>query len=194
MDLSTLKTEARNPLTENIDQVSTLEMLRIINSEDQKVALAVEKELPNIAKAVDLIGACLQDGGRLIYMGCGTAGRLGILDAVECPPTYSTAPEQVVGLIAGGYNAIFKAVEGAEDNLQLGEEDLKNLTLAPVDVVVGLAASGRTPYVLGGMAYARSIGAKVVGVSCCPDSEIARSADIAIMPRRWFAICSPPVP
>ena len=182
MDLSTLKTEARNPLTENIDQVSTLEMLRIINSEDQKVALAVEKELPNIAKAVDLIGACLQDGGRLIYMGCGTSGRLGILDAVECPPTYSTAPEQVVGLIAGGYNAIFKAVEGAEDNLQLGEEDLKNLNLAPVDVVVGLAASGRTPYVLGGMAYARSIGAKVVGVSCCPDSEIARSADIAITP------------
>ena len=182
MDLSTLKTEARNPLTENIDQVSTLEMLRIINSEDQKVALAVEKELPNIAKAVDLIGACLQDGGRLIYMGWGTSGRLGILDAVECPPTYSTAPEQVVGLIAGGYNAIFKAVEGAEDNLQLGEEDLKNLNLAPVDVVVGLAASGRTPYVLGGMAYARSIGAKVVGVSCCPDSEIARSADIAITP------------
>ena len=182
MDLSKLKTEARNPLTEKIDQVSTLEMVRIINSEDQKVALAVEKELPNIAEAVDLIGASLQAGGRLIYMGCGTSGRLGILDAVECPPTYSTDPDQVVGLIAGGYNAIFKAVEGAEDNRQMGEDDLKNLNLTSVDVVVGLAASGRTPYVLGGMAYAKSIGAKVVGVSCCPDSEIARNADIAITP------------
>lgn len=182
MDLSTLTTEERNPLTDNIDKVSTLEMLRIINREDQKVAIAVEKELPNIAEAVDVIARQLHEGGRLIYIGCGTSGRLGILDAVECPPTYSTDPEQVVGLIAGGYDAIFKAVEGAEDNRELGEQDLKMLALTDKDVVVGLAASGRTPYVLGGMAYAKSIGAKVVGVSCCPGSEIAENADIAITP------------
>lgn len=182
MDLSTLKTEERNPLTDDIDKVSTLEMLRIINREDQKVALAVEKELPNIAQAVDVIAQRLHEGGRLIYTGCGTSGRLGILDAVECPPTYSTDPEQVVGLIAGGYDAIFRAVEGAEDSRELGEQDLKKLNLTDMDVVVGLAASGRTPYVLGAMAYAKSVGAKVIGVSCCPGSEIAASADIAITP------------
>ena len=182
MDLSTLKTEERNPLTDNIDKVSTLEMLRIINREDQKVATAVEKELPNIAEAVDVIAQQLHEGGRLIYIGCGTSGRLGILDSVECPPTYSTDPGQVIGLIAGGYDAIFKAVEGAEDNRKLGEQDLIKMELTDKDVVVGLAASGRTPYVLGGMAYAKSIGAKVVGVSCCPGSEIAESADIAITP------------
>ncbi len=182
MDLSTLTTEARNPETDNIDKISTLEMMRVINREDQKVAIAVEKELPHIARAVDVIAQQLHEGGRLIYMGCGTSGRLGILDAAECPPTYSTEPEQVIGLIAGGYDAIFKAVEGAEDNRELGEQDLKKLELTAKDVVVGLAASGRTPYALGGMAYAKSIGAKVVGVSCCPGSEIAENADIAITP------------
>ena len=176
------RTESRNVNTMHIDKETTEGMLRLIQDENYNAVKAIEGAMPAIEKACDMIYGRMAKGGRLIYMGCGTSGRLGILDAVECPPTYSTAPEQVVGLIAGGYNAIFKAVEGAEDNLQLGEEDLKNLNLAPVDVVVGLAASGRTPYVLGGMAYARSIGAKVVGVSCCPDSEIARSADIAITP------------
>lgn len=182
MELNKIATEQRNEETIHIDKLSTVEMVRLINREDQKVALAVEKETENIAKAVDLIADRLSKGGRLIYLGCGTSGRLGILDAAECPPTYSTDPDQVIGVIAGGTGAIFKAIEGAEDNKELGAEDLKKLQLCSKDVLVGLAASGRTPYVIGGMEYAESIGAKVIGVTCCPGSDIDTMADIGIAP------------
>ena len=177
-----IKTEERNTNTRNIDAVDTLDMLKLINDEDKKVALAVEKELPQIAKAVDIIASHLKIGGRLIYCGAGTSGRLGILDAVECPPTFSTEPEQVVGLIAGGYPAIFKAVEGAEDSIALGKEDLQNLDFSSKDVLVGIAASGRTPYVLGCMDYAKSMGSPVISVTCCPGSDVANMADISIAP------------
>lgn len=182
MDWNQIKTEERNQLSQHIDAMDTVEMLRVINDEDKKVAFAVEKELPHIAEAVDLICEKLRQGGRLIYIGCGTSGRLGILDAVECPPTYSTDPEQVVGIIAGGYPAIFKAVEGAEDSRELGRSDLEKVSFSAADVLVGIAASGRTPYVLGAMAYARELGAKTVGVSCCPGSDVEKAADIAITP------------
>ena len=150
MELSKIATEQRNQETMHIDKLSTLEMVRLINQEDQKVALAVEKETQDIARAVDLIADSLARGGRLIYLGCGTSGRLGILDAAECPPTYSTDPDQVIGVIAGGTGAIFKAIEGAEDSKELGVEDLKKIGLSSADILVGLAASGRTPYVIGG--------------------------------------------
>lgn len=139
--------------------------------------------MPQIAQAVDLIAESLRRGGRLIYTGCGTSGRLGILDAVECPPTYSVSPDMVQGLIAGGYPAIFKAVEGAEDNTALGAEDLRNIGFTAKDVLCGLAASGRTPYVLGAMAYAHELGAPVIAVTCCPGSPIHQAADIAISPQ-----------
>ena len=158
MNWEDIKTEERNANTRNIDALETADMLKLINSEDKKVAEAVEKEIPQIAKAVDIISEHFKNGGRLIYCGAGTSGRLGILDAVECPPTFSTEPEQVVGLIAGGYPAIFKAVEGAEDSPELGENDLKELNFTSKDVLVGIAASGRTPYVIGCMKYARSTG------------------------------------
>lgn len=182
MELSKIATEQRNEKTMHIDELSTVEMMKLINEEDKKVAPAVEKEIEQIAKAVDLIAEKLSIGGRLIYMGCGTSGRLGILDAAECPPTYSADPEQVVGLIAGGTGAIFKAVEGAEDSKELGAEDLKKIHADDKDVVVGIAASGRTPYVIGGMEYAKSIGIKVVGVTCCKGSAIDELADIGIAP------------
>ncbi len=182
MELSKIITEQRNKDSMYIDKLSTVEIMRLINNEDKKVAYAVEKEINDIAGAVDLIADRLAKGGRLIYLGCGTSGRLGILDAAECPPTYSTDPEQVIGLIAGGTEAIFRAVEGAEDNRELGAEDLKKIRLTSLDVVVGIAASGRTPYVIGGMEYAKSIGVKVVGVTCCPGSDIDTLADIGIAP------------
>lgn len=182
MDWNQIKTEERNQHSQNIDAMDTVEMLRVINDEDKKVAFAVEKELSHIAKAVDLIAAQLRLGGRLIYIGCGTSGRLGILDAVECPPTYSTDPEQVMGLIAGGYPAIFQAVEGAEDSRELGRTDLQKICFCGDDVLVGIAASGRTPYVLGAMEYAHEMGVKTVGVTCCPGSDVEKAADIAITP------------
>lgn len=182
MELSKIATEQRNENTLHIDELPTLEMVRLINEEDKKVALAVEKELSNIAAAVDVIADRLAKGGRLIYSGCGTSGRLGVLDAVECPPTYSTAPEQIVALMAGGYPAIFQAVEGAEDDEGLGATDLKEINFSKEDVLVGIAASGRTPYVIGAMKYAKSIGAAVVSVTCCKDSEIDRLADLGIAP------------
>lgn len=177
-----IKTEARNAETADIDVVSTLEMIRMINNEDKKVAYAVEQEVDHIASAVDLIAEQLKIGGRLIYCGCGTSGRLGVLDAVECPPTYSTDPDQVIGLLAGGYNAMFRAVEGAEDDFSQGAEDLKNINFSDKDVLVGIAASGRTPYVLGAMEYAKQIGAHVLGVACCKDSDVEHAAEIAIIP------------
>ncbi|MGR5463105.1 N-acetylmuramic acid 6-phosphate etherase [Photobacterium damselae] len=182
IDLSQLVTESRNQASHAIDTLSTLDMVTVINQEDQKVALAVEKTLPEVALAVDAIADAFMVGGRLIYMGAGTSGRLGILDASECPPTYGSNPNQVVGLIAGGHKAILKAVENAEDNKELAEQDLQNLGLTENDVVVGIAASGRTPYVIGGMKYAHSIGAQVVAISCNPQSEMTKIADIAITP------------
>ena len=182
VDLRKIATEQRNPRTTHIDELSTLEMVKLINSEDHKVAEAVEAVCPQIAKAVDAIAERLRQGGRLIYVGCGTSGRLGILDAVECPPTYSTEPEMVQGLIAGGMPAIYKAVEGAEDDRELGAEDLKGIRFSEKDVLVGIAASGRTPYVLGAMEYAKKLGAPVIGVSCCPGSQVDEAADIGIAP------------
>ena len=158
MDLNLIKTEQRNSKTTHIDTMSTLDMVRLINEEDQKVALAVGEEAEHIAVAVDIIAAQLSQGGRLVYIGCGTSGRLGVLDAVECPPTYSTDPDEVIGLIAGGNDAIFRAKEGAEDDAGQGEADLKKINFSSRDVLVGIAASGRTPYVLGAMEYARAGG------------------------------------
>ena len=159
LDLRRIATEQRNPRTAHIDELPTIEMVRLINSEDKKVAEAVELVCPQIAEAIDLIYSRLRDGGRLVYCGCGTSGRLGVLDAVECPPTYSVDPDFVRGIIAGGYSAVFKAVEGAEDKRELGEQELRDEGFGAKDVLVGIAASGRTPYVLGAMEYARSIGA-----------------------------------
>lgn len=178
--LSSLVTEGRNPNTMNIDSVSTLEMIEMINEEDKKVAEAVGKEKESIAKAVDLIADRLSKGGRLIYLGAGTSGRLGILDASECPPTYGVSFDLVQGLIAGGRTAIFKAVEGAEDNGELAITDLKEKNLTDKDVVCGIAASGRTPYAIGGMKYAKEIGAGVLCVTMNPESEMSKIADIPI--------------
>lgn len=182
VELQKIATEQRNPNTTHIDTLPTLEMVRLINQEDQKVALAVAQVAPEIARAIDVITRQLSQGGRLFYAGCGTSGRLGILDAVECPPTYSTDPELVQAIIAGGYPAIFRAVEGAEDDFDLGRRDLQERGFASQDVLVGLAASGRTPYVLGAMSYARELGAAVIAVTCCPGSEVDRMADIGIAP------------
>ncbi len=182
IDLTSMITESRNPVSADIDSLPTLDMLRVINREDQTVALAVEKTLPQVAQVVDAVAQAFRLGGRLIYMGAGTSGRLGILDASECPPTFGTPAEQVVGLIAGGHKAILKAVENAEDNRELAVSDLKALNFSKNDVLVGIAASGRTPYVLGGMEYGLSLGATVAAVSCNPDSEMSRLAGIAITP------------
>lgn len=182
VELKKIATEQRNPNTMNIDTLSTLDMVKLINQEDHKVAEAVSLVTDKIAEAVDLIADRLSKGGRLIYCGAGTSGRLGILDAVECPPTYSTEPEMVQSLMAGGYSAIFKAVEGAEDSKELGVQDMKNISFRACDVLVGIAASGRTPYVLGCMEYARELGASTVAVTCCPGSPLDTFADIGIAP------------
>ncbi|WP_323954067.1 N-acetylmuramic acid 6-phosphate etherase [Aeromonas hydrophila] len=181
IDLSSMITETRNPASVEIDQLPTLEMLRVINQEDQQVALAVSQLLPEITRAVDAIAAAFGKGGRLVYIGAGTSGRLGILDASECPPTYGVSAEQVVGLIAGGHKAILQAVENAEDDAELGTQDLKNIQFCANDVLVGIAASGRTPYVLGAMAHARTVGATVCSISCNPGSPLAQAADISMV-------------
>ena len=182
VELQKIATEQRNPNTMNIDTLSTLDMVKLINREDHRVADAVGEVTDKIAQAVDVIAEKLAAGGRLIYCGAGTSGRLGILDAVECPPTYSTDPETVQALMAGGYGAIFKAVEGAEDSKELGVEDMKNIHFCQKDVLVGIAASGRTPYVRGCMEYAKQLGAPTVAVTCCPGSELDQFADIGIAP------------
>jgi len=182
VELKKIATEQRNPNTMNIDTLSTLDMIKLINREDYKVAEAVSLVTDKIAEAVDLISDRLSKGGRLIYCGAGTSGRLGILDAVECPPTYSTEPELVQSLMAGGYPAIFKAVEGAEDSPELGAEDMKNISFNAGDVLVGIAASGRTPYVMGCMEYAKTLGAATIAVTCCPGSLLDTYADIGISP------------
>ena len=182
VELKKIATEQRNPDTMNIDQLSTLDMVKLINKEDHKVAEAVALVTDKIAEAIDVIAERMAKGGRLIYCGAGTSGRLGILDAVECPPTYSTDPEMVQALMAGGYPAIFKAVEGAEDSKELGLQDMKAINFNAGDVLVGIAASGRTPYVLGCMEYAKELGAPTVSVTCCPGSVLDEFADIGIAP------------
>lgn len=182
IELSKLATEQRNPRTQNIDEMATRDMLRLINDEDGLVPFAVGRILPKVAKAVDAIAAALANGGRLFYIGAGTSGRLGILDAVECPPTYRTSPDQIIGLIAGGTPAIFKAKEGAEDDPALGAADLKAHDFSAKDVVVGIAASGRTPYVIGALRYAQELGATTIALACTRPAAIAKYADIALLP------------
>jgi N-acetylmuramic acid 6-phosphate etherase len=180
--LEKLLTEQPNPASAAIDTLSAEEALRIINSEDQKVAVAVQREIPAIARAVDAIVAALQGGGRLFYIGAGTSGRLGVLDASEIPPTYSAPPEMVQGIMAGGEAALSRATETTEDDPAIGVRDLLARGFTARDVLAGLAASGRTPYVLGAVAEARRMGAVTIGISCTPDSELSRAADIAVAP------------
>ena len=165
-----------------MEALDTEQLLRLINSEDRRVAEAVAAEIPNIALAVEAIVAAVRAGGRLFYIGAGTSGRLGVLDAVECPPTFNTPPELVQGILAGGEGALSRASEASEDDPAAGERDLTARGFAARDVLVAIAASGRTPYVLGAVAAARKAGAPTVGLSCSPDSELARAVDIAITP------------
>ena len=181
-ELEQLVSEGRNPNTMHIDLLPTFDILREINYEDQTVPIAVEKVIPAIAAAVNQIVAAFQKGGRLIYMGAGTSGRLGVLDASECPPTFSVPPDMVIGLIAGGPDALRRSIEGAEDDPEQGRQALEEVNLTKDDVVVGIAVSGRTPYVIGGLNYAKSIGAFTAALSCNPNSIIAGIADLAISP------------
>jgi N-acetylmuramic acid 6-phosphate etherase len=178
--LDHLQTEARNPSSTGLDELTALEIVRLMSAEDATVAAAVAAQAEPIARAIDVIADRLRRGGRLVYAGAGTSGRLGVLDATECPPTFSSPPGQVVGVIAGGPKAVTQAVEGAEDHPEFAEQDLAALGLGAADVLVGIATSGRTPYVLGAVAYARRHGAATVGLSCNPDSEVAAAADLAI--------------
>jgi len=180
--LEKLLTEQPNPASAAIDTLPTEQVLRIINAEDQKVAVAVEREIPAIARAVDAIVAKFEKGGRLFYIGAGTSGRLGVLDASECPPTFSVPPEMVQGIIAGGDSALSRATETTEDDPAIGVRDLLARGFSGRDILAGLAASGRTPYVLGAVAEARKMGATTIGISCTPDSELTRAVDIAIAP------------
>lgn len=178
--LDKLTTELRNPRTMNLDEMSTLDILRTMNQEDESVLEAIDKQLSNIEKAVQFAIESFNNKGRLIYIGAGTSGRLGILDAVECVPTFGTDPEMVQGLIAGGNQAIYEAVEGAEDDAELGKNDLRRVQLTDKDTVIGIAASGRTPYVIGALKYANSIQAKTVSISCNHNAEMSKYSDLAI--------------
>ncbi|MCS4308162.1 N-acetylmuramic acid 6-phosphate etherase [Rheinheimera pacifica] len=178
--LDAMSSEARNPDSWDIDLLSSLEIVKRINAEDQTVAQSITSCLEQVAAVADRIVEAFDAGGRLVYLGAGTSGRLGILDAVECPPTYSVPSSQVVALIAGGNGAVYKAVEGAEDNPQLAVEDLQSINLQPNDILIGIAASGRTPYVLGGLAYARSIGCFTAAISCNANAPVLSAADIGI--------------
>jgi N-acetylmuramic acid 6-phosphate etherase len=178
--LNDLSTEMRNPRTTSLDEMSPEDILKIMNEEDAGVIEAVKEQIPQIAKAVKRIEQAFHVGGRLIYLGAGTSGRIGLLDAVECPPTFGTDPNEVIGIIAGGETAFIKAVEGAEDNQELAVEDLKRIHLSNKDIVVGLAASGRTPYVIGGMVYAGSMGATTISVSCNKNSAVSQHVQIPI--------------
>ena len=180
IDLSTLTTERRNTETFNLDQMSVQEALHKMNQEDQGVATAVKLALPEIEAVTTAAITAFNQGGRLIYMGAGTSGRLGVLDAAECVPTFGVPATQVIGLIAGGDKAMTLAVEGAEDSLTLGQQDLIDLDLSDKDLVVGIAASGRTPYVIGGLDYAKSVGATTASLSCNLNAEISDHAEIAI--------------
>lgn len=179
-NLDTLETEQINQNTLHIDEMSTVDMITAINREDQTIALAIEKQIPQISKAVDCIYQQMQKGGRLIYIGAGTSGRLGVLDASECPPTFGVDENLVQGLIAGGSIALTKAIENAEDSIDAGKEDLQQINLHFNDVVCGLASSGKTPYVLGGLEYARSIGCKTISICCVSNALISAIADFPI--------------
>jgi N-acetylmuramic acid 6-phosphate etherase len=181
-EIKDLLTEQSNPASAAIDRLPTEEMLRVINAEDAKVAAAVGAEIPAIARAVDAIAAAFENGGRLFYIGAGTSGRLGVLDASECPPTFSVPPEWVQGIMAGGEAALSRATEASEDDPALGARDLAARGFTARDVLVGIAASGRTPYVLGAIAEARRLGAVTAGISCTPGSELSRAVDIPITP------------
>jgi len=180
--LNKLTTEQRNPASESIDSLSALEIVRLMNAEDAKIAGAVGREAEAIARAIDVIADRIGRGGRLVYLGAGTSGRLGVLDAAECPPTFNTPPAMIVGLIAGGHTALTRAVEGAEDHPEHGERDLKDIRFSSQDVLVGIATSGRTPYVIGGLKYARRLGAFTVGISCNDQSALSGECDLNITP------------
>jgi N-acetylmuramic acid 6-phosphate etherase len=175
-------TEQENPRTAEIGSLPTLEVVRLMNEEDARVAEAVERVLPEVARAVDGIVERLKTGGHLFYIGAGTSGRLGVLDASECPPTFGVSPELVQGIIAGGYDATYRAVEASEDDRRAGGRDLNERGLRSVDAVVGIAASGRTPYTVGAVEHARSLGAFTAAITCAPDSEITRVAEVSIVP------------
>ena len=188
MSLDALLTEQPNPASRDIDAKPTVEILRIMNDEDGKVASAVASQISPIAKAVERIVEVLRKGGRLFYIGAGTSGRLGVLDAAECPPTFNVAPDLVQGIMAGGDAALAKSTEANEDDPETGKRDLERRGFTVSDALVGIAASGRTPYVLGAVAMARALGALTIGISCTPDSELSRVAEIAITP-----LCGPEV-
>lgn len=188
VEISHLDTEKINPASAHIDEVSTLEKVRIINAEDKLVPQAIEKELPRIAELIEHVVAGMKKGGRLFYAGAGTSGRLGVLDASECPPTYGVSYELVQGIIAGGQSALIKAKEGSEDDPDMGREDLKEKGLTENDTVVGIAASGRTPYVIGALRYANEVGAYTGALSCCRNAEISKEAKTSIE-----VICGPEV-
>ena len=178
--LSTLITEQRNPNSMNVDSLSALEIVQLMNEEDKQVPLAIEKCLPQIAQAVERIVAAFQQGGRLVYIGAGTSGRLGVLDASECPPTFGVSPEMVKGIIAGGERALRHPIEGAEDSKAQAVVDLQTIQFSSKDVLVGIAASGRTPYVIGALEYAKSLGSVTVSIASNPNSAMANIVDIAI--------------
>ena len=180
--LERLTTEARNPNSEAIDRLSAIQIVELLNHEDSGIAAAVAKEKENISLAVEAVADALRNQGRLVYLGAGTSGRLGVLDASECPPTFNTDPEQVIGIIAGGYSALTRSIEGAEDFPEQGQADLQKANLEPKDVVFGIATSGRTPYVIGGLQYAREIGCRTIGLACNRDSELKAACEIYIAP------------
>ena len=182
IDLAKLTTESRNPRTMNLDEMSPLQLVSVMNQEDLHVVSAVKAVLPQVATAVQWAKETLEAGGRLIYFGAGTSGRLGVLDAVECPPTFGVSSDVVVGLIAGGERAFVRAVEGAQDDPELCKKELLAINFKESDLAVGLAASGRTPYVIGGLRYAKEIGCRTVAIACNKDSAIGKEADLAIEP------------
>lgn len=182
IDLRAMETERRNPATSAIDRMSALGIARVMNAEDATVAGAVRRELPHIARAIEGVVARLRQGGRLLYIGAGTSGRLGVLDAAECPPTFGTPPELVVGCIAGGPEALTRSIEGTEDRAAVGRADAARLGVAAADALVGIAASGRTPYVLGAIDYAKEQGALTVGLACNTGTPLARAVEIMITP------------
>ena len=178
--LEGLSTETRNPNTMNLDEMTSLEIVEAMNKEDSKVPLVISQLLPKIAEVIDIATEALKNKGRIFYIGAGTSGRLGVVDASECPPTFNASPNDIIGLIAGGEKAFTKAIEGAEDSENLGKEDLMKNNFSKNDICIGLAASGRTPYVIGGLKYAKSIGAKTASISCNKNSKISAISDIAI--------------
>lgn len=182
VQLDHLTTEARNPASEGLDGLSSVEIVRVMNAEDARVTEAVGREAEAIARVIDVVTDRIKKGGRLVYTGAGTSGRLGVLDAAECPPTFNTDPSMVVGIIAGGRTALTTAVEGAEDSPELGAQDVAAINLGPSDVLVGIATSGRTPYVVGALKYAKSVGAYTVALSCNAAAEIIPMVDTAITP------------